>query len=245
MVGTAVYQVGRASSSQRKKLSALKPGVHTTLAAGGKRGEHRRDQAVDVEERHDVEAAVCRRRARASRRCGRAEAATLAWESGTSFGREVVPEVWRRSATSSGSARPDVDRSERRSVEGECRRPRSVVGIEPEDRDAEPLGDRDRGSGLVACDQDRLGADVGEIEVELLGAVGGIERRGRRRRRRATRRPSPSPARWRARWRHGRRGRGRARSSLATVRIMSVAQVRRKSATVVPARRSPWRHRSR
>ena len=31
MVGTAVYQVGRASPSQWKKRSALKPGVQKTL----------------------------------------------------------------------------------------------------------------------------------------------------------------------------------------------------------------------
>ncbi len=32
MVGTAVYQVGLASSNQLKNLSALKPGVQTTEA---------------------------------------------------------------------------------------------------------------------------------------------------------------------------------------------------------------------
>jgi hypothetical protein len=32
MVGTAVYQVGRASSSQPKKRSASKPGAHQTDA---------------------------------------------------------------------------------------------------------------------------------------------------------------------------------------------------------------------
>ena len=32
MVGTAVYQVGRASCIQAKNFRALKPGVQTTLA---------------------------------------------------------------------------------------------------------------------------------------------------------------------------------------------------------------------
>jgi hypothetical protein len=36
----------------------------------------------------------------------RAEAVTLRWESGTSFGREVVPEVCSSSATSSAVAKP-------------------------------------------------------------------------------------------------------------------------------------------
>ena len=30
----------------------------------------------------------------------------------------------------------------------------------------------DRRAGLVLGDEDRLGADVGEIEIELVGAVG-------------------------------------------------------------------------
>ena len=61
MVGTAVYQVGFASSSHWKKCSALKPGVQKTDAPAASDDEHRRDQPVDVEERHDVEAAVVRR----------------------------------------------------------------------------------------------------------------------------------------------------------------------------------------
>ena len=58
MVGTAVYQVGFASSIQAKKRSALKPGVQNTRAAGRQRRQHAGHQAVDVEQRHDVEAAV-------------------------------------------------------------------------------------------------------------------------------------------------------------------------------------------
>ena len=37
MVGTAVYQVGCASSSQPKNRSALKPGVQTTEAPAAER----------------------------------------------------------------------------------------------------------------------------------------------------------------------------------------------------------------
>ena len=41
-----------------KKRSALKPGVQTTLPPAASEDEHRRDQPVDVEQRHDVQAAV-------------------------------------------------------------------------------------------------------------------------------------------------------------------------------------------
>ena len=71
MVGTAVYQLGLASSSHWKKRSALKPGRAEDAAARGERRQHRRDQPVDVEQRHDVEAAVVRPSAAASRRYAR------------------------------------------------------------------------------------------------------------------------------------------------------------------------------
>ena len=60
MVGTAVYQVGLASSIWPKNFSALKPGVQNTEPPRRQRGEQPRDQPVDVEQRHDVEAAVAR-----------------------------------------------------------------------------------------------------------------------------------------------------------------------------------------
>ena len=50
---------------------------------------------------------------------------------------------------------------------------------EPDHPDAEPLGDGNRRAGFVLGDEDRLGADVGEVEIELVRAVGGIERRRR------------------------------------------------------------------
>ncbi len=103
MVGTAVYQVGRASPSQWKKRSALNPGVANTLPPA----------ASD-----DITAAtspwmwnsgmMLRQRSSAVRDSVRpmlaADAARLAWVSGTSFGRDVVPDVWSRSAMSPGSA---------------------------------------------------------------------------------------------------------------------------------------------
>ena len=48
-------------------------------------------------------------------------------------------------------------------------------------------------------DDQRLGAEVGEIELELLGAIGGIERRGDRPARRRSETPSPFPGRSAAR----------------------------------------------
>src|SRR5262249_32418475 len=105
MVGTAVYQVGLASSSHWKNFSALKPGVQTT------------DAPADNE---DVTAAISpwmwnsgmmlrHRSAGVSDRVSRmffADAAMLAPASGTIFGRDVVPDVWRTSAMSLASAGP-------------------------------------------------------------------------------------------------------------------------------------------
>ncbi len=58
MVGTAVYQVGFASSIPAKNFSALNPGVQNTAAAARQRRQQPGDQPVDVEQRHDVEAAI-------------------------------------------------------------------------------------------------------------------------------------------------------------------------------------------
>ena len=58
MVGTAVSQVGTRSSSQAKTRSALKPGVQTTVLPARSEAITPCHQPVDVEERHDVEAAI-------------------------------------------------------------------------------------------------------------------------------------------------------------------------------------------
>src|SRR6516225_7026155 len=107
MVGTAVYQVGRASSSQRKKLSALKPGVHTTSPPAA---SEERTAAISPwmwKSGMMLRQRSSGRSAKVAPMC-LAEAAMLACDSGTNFGRDVVPEVWRRRATSSGVAKPEA-----------------------------------------------------------------------------------------------------------------------------------------
>ena len=107
IVGTAVYQVGFASSIQPKNFSALKPGVQNTCepADSGastpairpwmwKSGMMFRPQSVGTN--FSVARMCC------------AEAARLRCDSGTIFGREVVPEVCSTIDTSSGSAVPDA-----------------------------------------------------------------------------------------------------------------------------------------
>ena len=60
MVGTAVYQLGFASLEPGEEAQRVEARRAVDAAAGGERRQHRRDQPVDVEERHDVEAAVVR-----------------------------------------------------------------------------------------------------------------------------------------------------------------------------------------
>ena len=143
MVGTAVYQVGFASPSQRKEAQRIEAGRAERAAAGRERGEHGRDQPVDMEQRHDVEAAVVRRQ-RQRRADMAGGGARLAWLSGTSFGREVVPEVWRRSATSPSSARPGRAASPPAAPSSVNGRPARGIGHEAEDGDAAAFRDRDR-----------------------------------------------------------------------------------------------------
>ncbi len=108
-----------------------------------------------------------------------AEAARLRWRSGTILGREVVPEVCSTSATSSGPG---------------CAGPASANGTESVKLPAGPLSsasqldqrnlalrrDGTRGRVRAALDDQRLGVEIAEIEIELVGAIGGVERRGRR-----------------------------------------------------------------
>ena len=113
--------------------------------------------------------------------------------------------------------------------------------VQPEHADPEPLGDGDGRTGLVLGDEDRLGADIGEVEIELVGTIGRIERRGRGASRRPTGRPSPSPARSAARSQRGRRGRCRA-GSTARPPLASGGAARHASAPRVRAQASPARH---
>src|SRR5271165_3803425 len=105
MVGTAVYQLGFDSSIAAKNFSALKPGVQNTEPprdSGAKSpaispwmwnsGMMLRPRSAAVKER--LVAMLS------------ADFVTLACDSGTIFGRDVVPEVCRISATSSAAARP-------------------------------------------------------------------------------------------------------------------------------------------
>jgi hypothetical protein len=105
MVGTAVYQLGLASSSQAKNFNALKPGVQKTLAPT--RSEDRiaairpwiwNSGMTFIQRSSAVNARVVLML--------RAEAHRLRCVSGTILGRDVVPEVCSTSATSSGWARP-------------------------------------------------------------------------------------------------------------------------------------------
>ena len=91
------------SSIQPKNFSALKPGVQKIWPPRESGASSAGDQPVDVEQRHDVEAAIGIVKIRALVAMFCAEAVTLPCVSGTIFGREVVPEVCRISATSSVS----------------------------------------------------------------------------------------------------------------------------------------------
>ena len=105
MVGTAVNQLGRSSSIQRKKRSASKPGVQTTVPPA------RSDPSTAAISPWMWNSGMTLRQTSAGASDSAAamlaaEAVTFACVSGTIFGRAVVPEVCSTSATSSGCAMP-------------------------------------------------------------------------------------------------------------------------------------------
>src|SRR6056297_4087787 len=105
MVGTAVYHVGRASFMLLKKFSALNPVEHQidapadSEAATAASSPWMWNNGITFMQRSSdtsvSESAIC---------C--AEAVTLDCSNGTILGRDVVPEVCRISATSSGPGSP-------------------------------------------------------------------------------------------------------------------------------------------
>ncbi len=92
MVGTALYQVGRASVSHWKKRNALKPGVQKTLPPAASD-----DSTAAIRPWMWNNGMMLRQRSFAVSSSVApiwdADAARLEWRSGTSFGRDVVPEV--------------------------------------------------------------------------------------------------------------------------------------------------------
>ncbi len=109
----------------------------------------------------------------------RADAATFACGSGTSFGRDVVPDVCSSSAMSPSCAAPVVrGGADGGPVDGEGASRFSRVETQPQDRDAELLSDGDGRTGFVLADDDSLGADVAQIEFQFLRPIGRVERRG-------------------------------------------------------------------
>src|SRR3984885_3087680 len=107
MVGTAVYQVGLASSISAKNLSALKPGVQNT-APPRESGAQRPAINPWIWNRGITLSALSLSKSSSEVAMLPAEVQILAWRSGTIFGREVVPDVCRMRATSCGSAGPGL-----------------------------------------------------------------------------------------------------------------------------------------
>ena len=103
MVGTAVNQVGLASSIQPKNFRALKPGVQNTCepAANGAITPAIRPWMWNSGMMFRPQSFASKPRVS---RMLRADAARLRCDSGTILGRDVVPEVCSTMDTSSGKA---------------------------------------------------------------------------------------------------------------------------------------------
>ena len=104
----------------------------------------------------------------------------MVWDKGTILGREVVPEVCSTRAISSAWAKPPLLRA-RRCMPSALKR--EIAGLR--------LPGTSVTSGILRAaatahgrafhalqDHQRLGIEIGKIEIEFLGAIGGIERRG-------------------------------------------------------------------
>jgi hypothetical protein len=109
-----------------------------------------------------------------------AEAHRLRCDSGTIFGREVVPEVCSTIETSSlgrevAPARPSGDGAVARLEHGSCR-PAPSGDHQVDNAHAQLRGHVDRRRVAAALDDQRLRVQVGQVELELVGAVGRVQR---------------------------------------------------------------------
>ena len=112
-----------------------------------------------------------------------ADAARFRWRSGTIFGRDVVPDVWSTSASSSavGRAGSGSRRTVRRGGRagsrpgGDLEVDRQAATAEPDDRRLRRRGGQ-RGR-RAAVRHERRGAEVVQVEAELLLAVLRVQRR--------------------------------------------------------------------
>src|SRR3984885_14658813 len=107
MVGTAVYQVGLASSISATNFIALKPAVQNT-APPRESGAERPALSPWIWNKGITLSALSASESSSEVAMLPAEVQMLAWRSGTIFGREVVPEVCKIRATSCGSAGPGL-----------------------------------------------------------------------------------------------------------------------------------------
>ena len=140
------------------------------------RGEERGDEAVDVEQRHHVQAAVRGRQAERQRDVRRARGQLPVRER-----HELRPRRGSRRVQQERDGigiGPVVDPHTREdSIDSEHARRSGRVGGQLENADAELPGHFAGGRVESCVDHDRVRSDVLEVEGELLRAVRGIERR--------------------------------------------------------------------
>ena len=180
-MGTAVYQVGRAAPSQAKKRSALKPGAQTTLPP-----------AATVASTAAIRPWMWNSGMTLRQRSWRSRASVVADVAG---GGADVAMAERHDLGPGGPCRRCAAPGRRRSGwagpgragvarRSECRRKsasRAVgPGLEFDQGEAEPAGDVADGGVVAGLHDDGAGLEVGQVELELVGAVGGVEGGGGR-----------------------------------------------------------------
>ena len=106
MAGTAVYHVGLKGIEPLEEPLGGKPWRGDDAGAGRQRREERPYEAVNVKQRHHVQAAVGVGQLECSNAMLWAELQMFSCVKGTILGRAVVPEVWSTSAVSSGAVNP-------------------------------------------------------------------------------------------------------------------------------------------
>ena len=162
-----------------EEFQGVESGRGEDAGAGGQRTGDGADQPVDMEQRHDVEAAILGAEGQSrpdlggrGSEIGLGQRHQLGTRGGARGMQHQGGIAGRGGPAGSHRARGPAER------EAETPRRRARLHLERGDGNSQPFGDGTRRRFGPRGDQQRLGLQIAEIELELGGAIGGIEGRG-------------------------------------------------------------------
>ena len=161
-----------------EEFQGVESGRGEDAGAGGQRTGDGADQPVDMEQRHDVEAAIPGAEGQGRPDLG-GRGSEIRLGQRHQLGTRGGARGMQHQGGIAGRGGPAGSHRAHGSAEREAEAPRRArLRLERADGNSQPFGDGTRRRFGPRGDQQRLGLQIAEIELELGGAIGGIEGRG-------------------------------------------------------------------